>query len=548
MTGVLRQVGRDLLYLVIGGVTATLAMVTWTTGLGLVFGLAILIVGIPVVIVAGTAFRWVAELDRQNARLVLGGPIGRSYRDPAEPGLWPLLKTIVTDPQTGRDTAWLVVHSVLGLTFAIIAVTLVATTLGIATIPAWAWSLPQDAIDWGPWQPDTTGRQLTVALCAIPLALITLGAVRGMAAAEAGLARWLLAPRAPVTPLDIPAPPPAAVAARLPRYDADAALSAHVAGTALIGVTSTVIWLLAGRGDFWPAWVVLSLALTAALHLVAIRFARSRGPVERLRTVAEGGLVIVCYLFGVWLLDGAPGSFWPVWPALAIALVLAAAAVVVLAPWSDRDELSERIAVLTRSRRDTVEAQTTELRRHERDLHDGAHARLVTLSMPLGRAEARLADRPEDAQLVREARAEASAAIAELRDLARGIAPPVLVDRGLVAAIEALARRQAGPVAVEAGETGRLPAAVESCAYFVCAEALTNIAKHAPGAQATVRIAKDDGTLRLTIADDGPGGADSAGSGLAGLRHRVQALDGRLAVASASGGGTTITAEIPCAS
>ncbi len=548
MTGVLRQVGRDLLYLVIGGVTATLAMVTWTTGLGLVFGLAILIVGIPVVIVAGTAFRWVAELDRQNARLVLGGPIGRSYRDPAEPGLWPLLKTIVTDPQTGRDTAWLVVHSVLGLTFAIIAVTLVATTLGIATIPAWAWSLPQDAIDWGPWQPDTTGRQLTVALCAIPLALITLGAVRGMAAAEAGLARWLLAPRAPVTPLDIPAPPPAAVAARLPRYDADAALSAHVAGTALIGVTSTVIWLLAGRGDFWPAWVVLSLALTAALHLVAIRFARSRGPVERLRTVAEGGLVIVCYLFGVWLLDGAPGSFWPVWPALAIALVLAAAAVVVLAPWSDRDELSERIAVLTRSRRDTVEAQTTELRRIERDLHDGAQARLVALSMQLGRAEARLADRPEDAQLVREARAEASAAIAELRDLARGIAPPVLVDRGLVAAIEALARRQAGPVAVEAGETGRLPAAVESCAYFVCAEALTNIAKHAPGAQATVRIAKDDGTLRLTIADDGPGGADSAGSGLAGLRHRVQALDGRLAVASASGGGTTITAEIPCAS
>ncbi|MEI2703192.1 MAG: histidine kinase [Baekduia sp.] len=293
---------------------------------------------------------------------------------------------------------------------------------------------------------------------------------------------------------------------------------------------------------------MLSLALTAALHLVAIRFARSRGPVERLRTVAEGGLVIVCYLFGVWLLDGAPGSFWPVWPALAIALVLAAAAVVVLAPWSDRDELSERIAVLTRTRRDTVEAQTTELRRIERDLHDGAQARLVALSMQLGRAEARLADRPEDAQLVREARAEASAAIAELRDLARGIAPPVLVDRGLVAAIEALARRQAGPVAVEAGETGRLPAAVESCAYFVCAEALTNIAKHAPGAQATVRIAKDDGTLRLTIADDGPGGADSAGSGLAGLRHRVQALDGRLAVASASGGGTTITAEIPCAS
>ncbi|MCW2995957.1 MAG: histidine kinase, partial [Conexibacter sp.] len=180
-------------------------------------------------------------------------------------------------------------------------------------------------------------------------------------------------------------------------------------------------------------------------------------------------------------------------------------------------------------------------------LHDGAQARLVALSLLLGRTEERLADRPEEADLVRRAREEASAAIGELRDLARGIAPPVLADRGLAAAVEALGRRAATPVTVEARalESRPLPV-VETAAYFVVAEGLTNVAKHAPGAAAHVRLAEEDGRLMIEIADEGPGGADADGSGLTGLRHRVEALDGTLTVTSVAGSGTTIHAELPC--
>ncbi len=143
-------------------------------------------------------------------------------------------------------------------------------------------------------------------------------------------------------------------------------------------------------------------------------------------------------------------------------------------------ELTERVETLTETRRGALDVQAAELRRIERDLHDGAQARLVALSMQLGRAEEGLADRPEIAALVRQARAEATAANAELRDLARGIAPPVLADRGLAAAAEALGNRAPVPVTVDAA-LGRRPApVVESAAYFVVAESLTNVAKHAP--------------------------------------------------------------------
>jgi signal transduction histidine kinase len=152
------------------------------------------------------------------------------------------------------------------------------------------------------------------------------------------------------------------------------------------------------------------------------------------------------------------------------------------------------------------------------------------------------------AELFRRARDEASAAIAELRDLARGIAPPILADRGLVAAVEALGRRAPIPVEVEARVDERPPPVLETAAYFVAAEALTNVAKHAHGASARVTIVLDGERLAVTVADDGPGGADAAGGGLNGLRHRVEALDGRLSVTSRTGEGTTVRAELPCAS
>jgi signal transduction histidine kinase len=166
--------------------------------------------------------------------------------------------------------------------------------------------------------------------------------------------------------------------------------------------------------------------------------------------------------------------------------------------------------------------------------------------MQLGRAEARLEEHPEAAELVREARGEASAAIAELRDLARGIAPPVLADRGLPAAVEALAARSAIKATVEAEITRRPPPVVETAAYFVVAESLTNAAKHA-GADARATVSLRDGheALQIEVADDGDGGADPAGSGLTGLRHRVEALDGTLSVISTRGSGTTIQARLP---
>src|SRR5206468_5317953 len=139
-----------------------------------------------------------------------------------------------------------------------------------------------------------------------------------------------------------------------------------------------------------------------------------------------------------------------------------------------------------------LDVQAAELRRIERDLHDGAQARLVALSMQLGRAEARLGGEPEVAELLRAARGEASAAIAELRDLARGIAPPVLADRGLPAAVEALGRRSPMPVAVHASIDRRLLPVVETAAYFVVAESLTNVAKHGGGAAARVELAVGD--------------------------------------------------------
>jgi signal transduction histidine kinase len=211
------------------------------------------------------------------------------------------------------------------------------------------------------------------------------------------------------------------------------------------------------------------------------------------------------------------------------------------------EELAERVDVLTSTRAGAVDAQAAELQRIERDLHDGAQARLVALAMSLGMAEEKLDSDPEQArELLTEARGEARTALKELRDLARGIHPPILADRGLEAAITSLAARAPLAVTIEAELPQRPPAAVEAAAYFVVAEALANATKHS-GAQAVlVRLALRDGVLVAEVADDGRGGADPQGSGLLGLRRRVEALDGTLSVVSPAAGGTTLHAQLPC--
>ncbi|HYM58534.1 MAG TPA: histidine kinase [Solirubrobacteraceae bacterium] len=199
---------------------------------------------------------------------------------------------------------------------------------------------------------------------------------------------------------------------------------------------------------------------------------------------------------------------------------------------------------------DPVSASTAvelEGRRLERDLHDGAQQRLVSLSLTLRLAQARVATDPVAAGgLVAAAQEELTLALAELRELARGIHPVVLSDRGLDAALKALAGRSPVPVTLAAMPDGRLPEAVEAAAYFVVAEALTNVVKYADASQATVSVTRHNGTAVVEVTDDGVGGADPRlGTGLRGLADRVAALDGRLALQSEPGRGTRLRAEIP---
>jgi len=321
-----------------------------------------------------------------------------------------------------------------------------------------------------------------------------------------------------------------------------------------LSLLTFIIWALTGAGSPWFLWTWLAVWLVLAL-IVAWRWSRLAppGPRRNLETLGAFSIVLSINSIFNWAIGGA-GYFWPIWVILAFGIAFSVYLVYLrnrgadLRPARER-ELTERVETLTETRRGALDVQAAELRRIERDLHDGAQARLVALSMQLGRAEEGLADRPEIAALVRQAREEATAANAELRDLARGIAPPVLSDRGLAAAVEALGSRSPVPVTVDAQIGRRSAPVIESAAYFVVAESLTNVAKHAPQAAATVTIRLDRDELDVIVADDGPGGADVAtGSGLDGLRRRVAALDGDLQIASPAGEGTRIEVRLPCGS
>jgi signal transduction histidine kinase len=212
------------------------------------------------------------------------------------------------------------------------------------------------------------------------------------------------------------------------------------------------------------------------------------------------------------------------------------------------ETLSRRVEQLTESRADTVDTQAAELRRIERDLHDGAQARLVSLGMSLGMAEELLDSNPQAAQnLLAEARESTGLALSELRDLVRGIHPPVLADRGLDGAVRALAMACTLPVEVTVDLPGRPPAPVESAMYFAVAETLTNVAKHSGASSAWIRLAHDDGKLGVMVGDDGRGGATAAsGGGLHGIERRLSAFDGIVNIASPVGGPTIVTMELPC--
>jgi signal transduction histidine kinase len=211
-------------------------------------------------------------------------------------------------------------------------------------------------------------------------------------------------------------------------------------------------------------------------------------------------------------------------------------------------ELEQRVEDLASSRADVVDAADAERRRIERDLHDGAQQRLVSLAMNLGLARKTLKDvSPEAMQVIVDAHEEAQAAIAELRDLVRGLHPVVLEDRGLDAALSGIAARAPLPVRLRVSLPRRMSPTVEAVAYFVVSEALANVAKHARATKVELTVGQLGDRLRTEITDDGIGGADpSRGTGLVGLRQRVASVDGSLVISSPFGGPTTITVELPC--
>lgn len=271
-------------------------------------------------------------------------------------------------------------------------------------------------------------------------------------------------------------------------------------------------------------------------------------------------------------LPGGTAKFWAFEAGPGLGLALAAVGVVgvaLAAPWatlgiarlhdglvrgligraSDAD-LAARLRRAETQRSAAVDSAEAERRRIERDLHDGAQQRLVALAAGLGAARARMEDDPEAGrELVADAHEEAKAALKEIRDLVRGIHPVILEDRGLDAALSAVVARSPIPVTLEVHAEPRPSPAVESATYFVVNEALVNVARHAQATRASVSIARAGDRLVIEVLDDGVGGADaSRGTGLQGLRERVDGLGGDLRVLSPPGGPTTISVELPCAS
>jgi signal transduction histidine kinase len=287
-------------------------------------------------------------------------------------------------------------------------------------------------------------------------------------------------------------------------------------------------------------------AWCGSLALIALPAYYTALPASRahfgLFTVSTPGLAVLLCLVGVvGLVVIAP------WLTLAAAGMDNALARWLMAP---REDLRSRVGQLEASRAAAVDSAEAERRRIERDLHDGAQQRLVSVAMDLGRAQQRFETDPEGARLlVRGAHEDAKAALAELRQLVRGFHPAILEDRGLDAALSSVVARSPVPVTLSVDIKQRPAAAIESAVYFVVLEALTNVAKHAQATRASVTIVRRHDRLVVEITDDGVGGADPAnGTGLAGLTERVSAHGGWLQVLSPDGGPTTLLAEIPCVS
>jgi signal transduction histidine kinase len=521
------RIVRTLLFLLAAVPVGALALALLIAGWIAVPLLAITPLVVPALVVFRSSVGGLARADAELARELVGSSAqpAASSRGPA--GFWHRAGNVLRDQSFWSQQAYLLLRLSVGFTLAVFEWTLLVASLGLVTLPAWYWTTDVQLLDGR--HVDTFGR----ALLWCPVGLVGLAVALALAGPLGSLSRRLVD-----SLLD-----GGGDEQSYSRAAQRSGLRTHALAYGALNAVLVVIWALTTPGgNFWPAWPLLTLGVPLALHawLVLVDRGRYRSLVEH----AGVSLVFAVFFVLVWALTGH-GNFWPVWPILALAVILAVHAGVAFAQRDDR----ERIAVLEETRAGAVEQQETELERIERDLHDGAQARLVALGMSLGLAEQKLATDPAAAQaLIAQAQQGTRDALEELRGLARGIHPPVLADRGLEAAIVSLAQRTPLRVDLAVDLVRRPPRAVESAAYFVVAESLANVGKHAEAEHVDVRIRSNDERVVVEVVDDGRGGANPLGGGLQGLARRVQALDGRLEVASPAGGPTTIRAVIPCAS
>jgi len=304
-------------------------------------------------------------------------------------------------------------------------------------------------------------------------------------------------------------------------------------------------------GGLAPPLMALAAALYVALFVVvafvAVRHWLRSGPFERLQLTPVYTTSLLTFLLVTIAKAGAGEAAW--WAAFIAAWLTPFAFLggLLRSQISHLDaELRESMEELRASRARIVEAGDAARRKLERDLHDGAQSRLVALALLLRAARSRAGEDPELGELLNRAQEELQTSLGELRELARGIHPAVLTERGLEPALQALVSRAPVPVSVEAAVESRLPPPVESAAYFVVSEGLANVAKYARATHASVAVRRQNGHVTVDVADDGVGGADAAqGSGLRGLADRVAALDGTLSLESPEGGGTRLQAKIP---
>jgi signal transduction histidine kinase len=537
---------RRLVYLVsalaLGPVWFTALVTVWS----LCLGLAITPFVIPVLLVLGFMTRGFAAMEAELARSLLDVDAEAPMRvAQSQRGFWAWFRA-----QFGggfwRAQAYLMLRWFVGFPVAVVVVTVLGAGLSLLFAPAWV-PFVHGGAQLGLWHPRTVWQSLALVPLGIVILPIGVLIAKPLALPFRSIAAGLLKAE----------PEPVLAGQGLQKRSGPAipprrALETHASVYAVVVFVLVVIWAVTSRGYFWPIWVVLPLATALGIHTWLVIVGEEPGIVRQFRgsrtlAVSTGiGATLGAYFTAIWAITGH-GYFWPIWPILGIAVVLAVELAAVLFGSPGRAEMAERIETLETTRAGAVDAQETELRRIERDLHDGAQARLVALGMSLGMAEQKLAEDPERAgELLAEARIGAEHALRELRDLARGIHPPVLADRGLEAALASLASSTPLRVWLSVDVSPRPMPAVESAAYFVAAETLANAAKHARANRVDIRIARLGDIIELEVRDDGQGGADPGGSGLGGLRRRVEALDGTLSVFSPRGGPTTIRAELPC--